>query len=72
MRLTVLGLWHLGCVTTACSAKHFNVVGLDFDEGVVTGLQQGKAPLFEPGLNELISTGIERNALRFTTDPKSV
>jgi UDPglucose 6-dehydrogenase len=47
------------------------VVGLDFDEAVVAGLQQGKAPLFEPGLNELISTGIERNTLRFTTDAKN-
>ena len=31
LNITVLGLWHLGCVTAACCAKHFEVTGLDFD-----------------------------------------
>jgi len=29
LRITVVGLWHLGAVTAACSAKHFDVTGLD-------------------------------------------
>ena len=37
MNLTVLGLWHLGSVTSACAARHFDVTGLDFDEAVVAG-----------------------------------
>jgi UDPglucose 6-dehydrogenase len=68
MNITILGLWHLGSVTAACCARHFNVVGLDFDENVVRELQQGKAPIFEPGLNELIAQGIEKGSLRFTTE----
>ena len=68
MNITVLGLWHLGSVTAACGAKHFDVTGLDFDEVVVGNLQQGRAPLSEPGLNELLAAGLAKNSLRFTTD----
>src|SRR5688572_4383986 len=68
MNIVVLGLWHLGCVTAACCAKHFQVTGLDFDAKLVSGLQQGQAPLFEPGLNELIKAGVEKQSLQFTTD----
>src|SRR3954471_7965439 len=71
MNVTILGLWHLGSVTAACCAKHFQVVGLDFDAGNVAKLNLGKAPLFEPGLNELITSGIATGKLSFTTDPKT-
>lgn len=70
MNIAVLGLWHLGCVTAACCARHFKVVGLDFDDAVIDGLQEGKAPLFEPGLNELLAAGIASGRLRFTSDAK--
>lgn len=69
MNITVLGLWHLGCVTAACTARHFQVTGLDFDANNVARLNQGKAPLSEPGLNELISAGVAAKRLSFTTDP---
>jgi UDPglucose 6-dehydrogenase len=68
MNITVLGLWHLGSVTAACCAKHFDVTGLDFDDVVVGGLQQGRAPISEPGLNELLAAGFAKNSLCFTTD----
>lgn len=71
MNLTVLGLWHLGSVTAACCARHFDVTGLDFDESVVNGLATGQAPILEPGLNELLAAGLAKKSLRFTTDPKS-
>ena len=70
MNITVLGLWHLGCVTAACSARHFQVVGLDFDAANIARLNSGQAPLFEPGLNELITAGLAAKKLSFTTDPK--
>jgi UDPglucose 6-dehydrogenase len=70
MNVTVLGLWHLGSVTAACCAKHFQVTGLDFDAANVANLNLGKAPLFEPGLNELITSGIATGKLSFATDPK--
>ena len=68
LRITVAGLWHLGSVTAACCATHFKVTALEFDESVTGGLQRGEAPIFEPGLNELIRAGLEKNTLRFTTD----
>lgn len=71
MNLTVLGLWHLGSVTAACCARHFEVTGLDFDESVVAGLANGKAPILEPGLNDLLAAGLAKKSLRFTTDAKS-
>lgn len=70
MNITVLGLWHLGAVTAACCAKHFQVAGLDFDATNVAKLNTGKAPLFEPGLDELLTSGIATGKLSFTTDPK--
>ena len=68
MRVTVLGLWHLGCVTASCLAEAgHRVVGLDFDAKVVEDLQQGEPPLHEPGLADLIREqskhGLESNNL---------
>jgi UDPglucose 6-dehydrogenase len=71
MNVTVLGLWHLGCVTAACCARHFQVVGLDFDEANIARLDAGQAPLFEPGLNELIAAGLAAKKLSFTANPKT-
>jgi len=71
LRLTVLGLWHLGSVTAACCARHFRVTGLDFDEASIAQLNQGKAPLFEPGLDGLITQGLIARLLSFTTDAKA-
>ena len=68
MNITVLGLWHLGSVTAACCAKHFDVTGLDFDEALVGNLQQGRAPILEPGLNDMLTAGLEKKSLHFTTD----
>ena len=69
MNVTVLGLWHLGCVTAACCARHFQVTGLDFDAANVARLNQGQAPLLEPGLNELLAAGLAAKKLAFTDDP---
>ena len=68
MKITVLGLWHLGTVTAACCARHFQVTGLDFDAATIAGLNAGHAPLLEPGLNELLATGLAAGKLSFTTD----
>lgn len=65
----VLGLWHLGSVTAAClAARGARVIGLDRDEAAVRGLAAGRAPVFEPGLDDLLRTGLASGALRFTTD----
>ena len=69
MKVCVQGLWHLGSVTSAClvSVGH-DVVGLDPDRAVISHLNEGRAPLFEPDLDPLIADGIQSGRLRFTSD----
>ncbi len=70
MRVTVLGLWHLGSVTAAClAAAGHDVVGLDTDDEIVGALRDGRAPLFEPGLDDLVGEGLLAGRLRFSSDP---
>jgi UDPglucose 6-dehydrogenase len=67
MDVGVLGLGHLGSVTAACLAQlGHRVVGMDFDEARVANLSKGIAPIFEPGLEELIRRGLSSGNLRFT------
>ena len=70
MRIVVFGLWHLGCVTAACLAEAgHDVVGLDLDQAVIDGLRRKAPPLFEPGLEELVASGVAAGRLTFTIDP---
>jgi len=65
MKIFVAGLWHLGSVTTACLAKKgFDVVAWDPDPAVLKRFGMGKAPLFEPGLDDLLAEGIKSGRLR--------
>jgi len=67
MNVGVLGLGHLGSVTAACLSKlGHRVVGMDFDEDRVADLSKGIAPIFEPGLEDLIGRGLSSGNLRFT------
>ncbi len=69
MKIVVVGLWHLGCVTAACCAKFAEVVGLDFDPRTIDNLRAGKPPIFEPGLEDLIRHGLHSGRLSFESDP---
>lgn len=70
MKVCVQGLWHLGSVTTGClSSVGHEVVGLDLNEEVVQGLQNGKPPIFEPGLEQMIAADLGAGRLRFTSSP---
>lgn len=69
LNVCVYGLWHLGSVTAASLASVGHaVVGLDTNQKTIDGLNLAKAPLFEPGLDELLQAGIINKRLRFTTD----
>ena len=66
MRVCVLGLWHLGCVTAACLARGgHTVVASDPDIPLVARLRRAEPPLLEPGLAELLGDGLSKNRLRF-------
>ena len=71
MKICVQGLWHLGSVTSACLASvGHDVVGLDGDSNNISNLNQGKAPLFEHGLDEMIQNEINEGHLRFVQSPR--
>src|SRR3954447_15307990 len=67
-RLTVIGTGYLGATHAACMAQlGFEVLGVDVDPEKVAALSGGRAPVYEPGLDELIGTQIAAGRLRFTT-----
>ncbi|HEY7325844.1 MAG TPA: UDP-glucose/GDP-mannose dehydrogenase family protein [Streptosporangiaceae bacterium] len=67
-RLTVLGTGYLGMTHAACMASEgFEVLGLDIDEEKVARLSTGQAPIFEPGLDDLLRDGLASGRLSFTS-----
>jgi UDPglucose 6-dehydrogenase len=71
MKICVFGLWHLGSVTAACLAEAgFTTIGLEEDAAQTAALSQGRAPLFEPGLEELLRSGLAAGKLTFTSDKR--
>jgi UDPglucose 6-dehydrogenase len=68
-RLAVFGAGYAGLVTGACFAElSHSVVVRDVDQGKVEAVRAGRAPFFEPGLDELLERNRER--LAFTLDPR--
>jgi UDPglucose 6-dehydrogenase len=69
MDIAVVGTGYVGLVVGACLAETGNhVVGADIDEGKIQGLREGRIPIYEPGLDLLISRNVSEKRLRFTTD----
>ena len=67
--IAVVGMWHLGLVTSVCLADlGFLVVGVDPDPKRVERLNQGQAPLFEPGIAERLTQHLASGVLRYTAD----
>ena len=52
-------------MTAACLAEHFEVIGCDPDSRTVSDLKAGHPPIFEPGLEELVRSGIASGRLSF-------
>ncbi len=58
MRMTVIGTGYLGAVHAACMAElGHEVLGVDSDIQKIAALQEGRAPFFEPGLEEILGPG---------------
>ncbi len=73
MDICVVGLWHLGTVTAACMAQiGHNVIGYDADKDIVEKLQSGDMALFEPGLKDLVQSGIAAGKLLFSFADEAV
>lgn len=69
MRISVIGTGYVGLVTGTCFAEKGNqVICADIDSKRIETLNQGKAPFYEPGLEELIIKNAQKNRLGFTSD----
>ena len=69
MKLAVVGTGYVGLVVGACFAENGNdVVCIDSDAAKIESLQQGRLPIYEPGLAELVTGNGAENRLRFGTD----
>ena len=64
-----MGAGYVGLVTGACLAHvGHRVACADRDEGRVAQLGDGRMPIYEPGLEELVADGSRRGRLSFSTD----
>ena len=69
MKLTVIGTGYVGLVTGTCLAETGNdVTCVDNDRRRSPCCTQGKIPIYEPGLAELVGRNAEAGRLRFTAD----
>ncbi|MFJ8848168.1 UDP-glucose dehydrogenase family protein [Streptomyces cyaneofuscatus] len=67
MKLTVIGCGYLGATHAACMAElGHDVLGMDSDRDKVQLLSSGRAPFFEPGLDDLLAKHIASGRLQFT------
>jgi len=65
----MVGTGYVGLVTGVCFSETGNdVICLDVDEDKVAMLEQGRSPIYEPGLSEMITRNAESGRLHFTTD----
>jgi GDP-mannose 6-dehydrogenase len=71
MRLSIFGLGYVGCVSAACFAKEgHDVIGVDVNQLKVDIINNGRSPIVESGVEELIKKAVEEEKLRATTDGK--
>jgi UDPglucose 6-dehydrogenase len=72
MRITMIGTGYVGLVTGACLAElGHHVTCLDIDDSKIDELNEGRIPIFEPGLEGMIRRNSEKSQLRFDTDYQS-
>ncbi|MDO9617034.1 MAG: UDP-glucose/GDP-mannose dehydrogenase family protein [Pseudomonas sp.] len=69
MRISIFGLGYVGAVCAGClSARGHQVIGVDVSASKIDLINNGKSPIVEPGLEELLQQGLASGNLRGTTD----
>jgi GDP-mannose 6-dehydrogenase len=67
LTICVLGLGPVGLVSAACLANRgHRVVGVDRDAEKVRSIKEGRAPFFETGLKDLVSSNVSEGRLSAT------
>ena len=69
MKVGVVGAGYVGLVSAACFSEFgFNVVCIDKDNDKINKLKSNIIPIYEPGLNDLVTKNSKNNKLTFSTD----
>ena len=69
MNIVIIGTGYVGLVTGTCLAEvGANVICVDTDERKIQALLEGKMPIYEPGLDEMVIRNYKEGRLNFTTD----
>ncbi|MBU1331187.1 MAG: UDP-glucose/GDP-mannose dehydrogenase family protein [Gammaproteobacteria bacterium] len=69
MKISIFGLGYVGAVCAGClSARGHEVIGVDVSQTKIDLINQGKSPIVEPGLAELLESGVAAGRLHGTTD----
>jgi UDPglucose 6-dehydrogenase len=71
MHIAVIGTGYVGLVTGACFAEFgVDVICVDVDAPKLQRLAAGEMPIYEPGLEQIVTKNMQSGRLRFTTDIK--
>jgi UDPglucose 6-dehydrogenase len=69
MRIAMVGTGYVGLVSGACFSDFgHDVTCIDKDADKIAALRQGRMPIFEPGLEDLVERNVRGGRLSFTTD----
>jgi len=69
MNIAVIGTGYVGLVTGTCFSEFgLNVTCVDVDEAKIASLEAGEIPIYEPGLQDMVTRNVADGRLSFTTD----